>query len=93
VTEFGGDRIVLAGSLEEPSPSETSAVPRSPDAASKWACVDYACMFPLCLERKRSSGASSWSRAETGGFGVYVTRSLQRSESPRLSSGSPMDGV
>lgn len=39
------DRVILAGSLEEPDPDNTPAVPCSPYAASKWAASGYARMF------------------------------------------------
>jgi UDP-glucose 4-epimerase len=43
-TEFGCKRLVLAGSMEEPTNSE-KAVPCSPYAAAKWAGNGYARMF------------------------------------------------
>lgn len=44
-TEQGGIRLVLAGSLEEPTPDGAWAVPSSPYACAKYAASAYARMF------------------------------------------------
>jgi nucleoside-diphosphate-sugar epimerase len=44
-TECDCDRIVIAGSQEEPHPDEIGAVPSSPYAAAKWGATQYARMF------------------------------------------------
>ena len=44
-TEYGCDRLILAGSMEEPDPKEGMPVPASPYAAAKWAVSGYAEMF------------------------------------------------
>ncbi len=44
-TEIGVERLVIAGSMEEPEPQEGLPVPVSPYAASKWASTSYARMF------------------------------------------------
>ncbi len=44
LAEAGCEKVVLAGSLEEPERGSTEA-PSSPYAASKWACDTYARMF------------------------------------------------
>lgn len=44
-TEIGCRRIVLLGSLEEPEPGHTEAVPCSPYAVAKWASSAYGRMF------------------------------------------------
>lgn len=43
--ESGTERVVLAGSQEEPAESAADSVPTSPYAASKWAATRYARMF------------------------------------------------
>ena len=45
LTEVGCDRIVLAGSLEEPEIERGTTVPSSPYAAAKWASSAYSQMF------------------------------------------------
>jgi UDP-glucose 4-epimerase len=45
LTEIGCDRIVLAGSLEEPEIERGTTVPSSPYAAAKWASSAYSQMF------------------------------------------------
>ena len=45
LTEIGCDRIVLAGSLEEPEIDRCTEVPSSPYAAAKWANSAYSRMF------------------------------------------------
>ncbi len=44
-TEIGCQRIVLAGSLEEPDLAQDFTTPSSPYAAAKWASSTYARMF------------------------------------------------
>lgn len=41
----GCEKVVLAGSMEEPDLHENTVIPSSPYAASKWACNGYANMF------------------------------------------------
>lgn len=44
-SEIGCDRIIHAGSLEEPESGNIEDIPSSPYAISKWACNAYARMF------------------------------------------------
>jgi len=44
-TELNCERIILAGSLEEPDCSDPDPIPSSPYAAAKWASSAYARMF------------------------------------------------
>lgn len=44
-TEIGCQRIILAGSLEEPDDNQDLSTPSSPYAAAKWASSTYARMF------------------------------------------------
>lgn len=43
--EAGVDRVVLAGSIEEPDATDPDMVPNSPYSAAKWAATMYARMF------------------------------------------------
>lgn len=43
--ESGTERVVLAGSQEEPGEGEPDSTPTSPYAASKWAATQYSRMF------------------------------------------------
>ena len=44
-TQVGCERIVVTGSMEEPTSEATHTIPSSPYAASKWAASAYARMF------------------------------------------------
>jgi UDP-glucose 4-epimerase len=44
-TEFGCRRIILIGSLTEPTAGEAGATPQAPYAAAKWAASGYGRMF------------------------------------------------
>ncbi|MEW6188199.1 MAG: NAD-dependent epimerase/dehydratase family protein [Thermodesulfobacteriota bacterium] len=88
-TEIGCRRIVVAGSLEEPTPEDL--VPSSPYAVSKWAGSAYARMFfqlyktPVVIARI----FMTYGPAEPNLNKIipYVIRSLLRGESPKLGSG------
>jgi len=82
-------RIVLAGSFEEPD--EVDSVPCSPYAAAKWSASSYARMFhtlyqlPIVIAKifmVYGPGQSDHTKLIP-----YVTISLLRGETPRLSSG------
>jgi UDP-glucose 4-epimerase len=90
-TEQGCERIILAGSLEEPDHGEVPAIPSSPYAAAKWASSAYARMFhalyqtpvvTACLFMVYGPGQQDIKKLVP-----YVILSLLRDESPRLSSG------
>lgn len=91
VTDVGGGRVVLAGSLEEPTSSGADAlVPTSPYAAAKLAAGAYAKMFVLLY------GTSVVSLRPFMAYGPgqdpmkiipYTILSLLRGVAPELSSG------
>ena len=90
-TEIGCSRIVVAGSLEEPSSDHENAVPSSPYAAGKWASSAYARMFnklyktPVVIARIFMTYGPG--EPNPNKIIPYVITSLLRGESPRLSSG------
>ncbi|MFT3786195.1 MAG: NAD-dependent epimerase/dehydratase family protein [Tepidisphaeraceae bacterium] len=88
-------RFVLAGSLEEP---DRGGVPSSPYAASKLAASQYAKMFyqlyasPVTIARIFMAYGPA--QRDEKKLVPYVTRSLLKGESPRLTSGTrPVDWV
>jgi UDP-glucose 4-epimerase len=97
-TKQGCHRIILAGSLEEPEPEEGRATPCSPYAAAKWSCSAYARMFyalyktPVVVARLFMVYGPG--QKDIQKLIPYVTLSLLRDESPRLSSGQrPVDWI
>jgi UDP-glucose 4-epimerase len=96
--EMGCQRVVLAGSLEEPDSDEGEPVPVSPYAAAKFAANAYGRMFHslhgvpvVTLRIFMVYGPGQ--RDETK-LVPYVITSLLRGESPGLSSGTrPVDWV
>jgi UDP-glucose 4-epimerase len=97
-TERPVERLVLAGSLEEPQPDSAWAVPASPYAAAKLAAGAYARMFhalygtrAVCLRLFMVYGPA---QPDLSKLVPYVTLSLLRGEAPALSSGTrPVDWV
>ena len=91
-TEVGCSKVVLTGSLEEPETSESSGVPSSPYAVSKWACSAYARMFHalyhLPVTTARVFMVYGPGQKDAVKLVPYVIRSLQNNESPRITSGS-----
>jgi nucleoside-diphosphate-sugar epimerase len=92
----GCQRLVLAGSYEEPE--EGNAVPCSPYAAAKWAASAYARMFHalygLPVVILRICMAYGPGQMDTRKFIPHVILSLLRGERPGLSSGCrPVDWV
>jgi nucleoside-diphosphate-sugar epimerase len=90
-TEFGGCRVVLANSLEEPSADEGENAPCSPYAASKYASTIYARMFhelygtPVTITRiAMGYGPGQW---DVRKLVPHVILSLLRDRAPDLSSG------
>jgi UDP-glucose 4-epimerase len=89
-TENGVSRIVLAGSLEEPS-AEEEVIPSSPYAAAKWGCSTYARMFhalygtPVVIPRIfMTYGPLVENRKK---LVPYVIQSFLHDEAPMLSNG------
>lgn len=84
-------RVVLAGSMQEPSPDDPDGVVCSPYAASKWACKAYARMFhglyqlPVSIARPfMVYGPGQWDSAK---LLPYVVTSFLNGVAPRVSSG------
>lgn len=89
-TEIGCQRVVLAGSLNEPQSEDPEMIPSSPYAAAKWAGSAYGRMFhalygtPLVIVRTfMTYGPGQDSRKLI----PSVVLSLLQGESPKLSSG------
>lgn len=89
--ETGRGRVILAGSLQEPVPDHTDPTPGSPYAAAKWAGSAYGRMFSalyglnvINIRVFMTYGPGQ----ETRKVIPYVTLSLLRDQSPKLTSGS-----
>lgn len=97
-SEVGCRRIVLPGSLEEPEAGDLETVPSSPYAAAKWAGGAYARMFHklygLPVVILRIFMVYGPAQKDLNKLVPYVTLSLLRGESPKLTSGRrPVDWV
>ena len=100
-TELGCERIVLTGSQDEPDPGESDAtnfVPSSPYAASKYAGNAYARMFYALYQTPVTFGrifmAYGPGQRDLKKLIPYTILSLQRGETPKMSSGSrPLDWI
>ena len=88
--ELGCSRIVLAGSLTEPAPSDIDPTPGSPYAAAKWAASAYGRMFfklygtPVVMVRPFMAYGPG-QRANK--LVPYVILAALRGEVPKVSSG------
>lgn len=91
VASESGYRVVLAGSMEEPTAEGGGATPCSPYAAAKWAASGYARMFSslydLDVRILRIFMVYGPGRQDPRRLIPYVTQSLLRGETPQLSSG------
>jgi len=91
-TQVGCRKILLAGSLEEPSEEELSAVPSSPYAVAKWAGRAYANMFhalyKLPVIYLRIFMVYGPGRQDVKKLVPYVILSLLHKETPKLTSGT-----
>ncbi len=91
-TEHKARRIVLAGSLEEPTSAPPDVVPSSPYAASKLASSHYARMFHALYETPvtvaRVFMVYGPRQHDLRKLVPFVTVSLLRGQAPRLSTGS-----
>ena len=90
--EIGCDRVVLAGSMEEPDLGDEAAVAQSPYAAAKWGALTYARhlhalhalpVVHLCVFMVYGPG-----QLDLHKLVPYVTVSLLRGRSPALTSGA-----
>jgi nucleoside-diphosphate-sugar epimerase len=90
-SEVGCRRVILTGSMEEPAQDERSPVPCSPYAAAKWAASGYGRMFHalygLDVVILRVFMVYGPGQGDVRKLVPYVTLSLLRGESPKLSSG------
>ncbi len=90
--EMGCRRIVVAGSMEEPKPEQSDAIPSSPYAAAKWAGSAYGRMFhalfrlPVVLLRVFMVYGPG--QRDVRKLIPYVTLSLLRGDPPKLTSGT-----
>jgi nucleoside-diphosphate-sugar epimerase len=91
-TKIGCERIVLAGSLEEPEPGQSDGIPSSPYAAAKFAASAYARMFrelyrtPVVTARLFMVYGPA--QRDLTKLVPYVTLSLLRGEPLQLTSGT-----
>ena len=89
--EAGSARIVLAGSMEEPTP-EDQTVASSPYAVAKWAASGYARMFHALYDSPvvtlRIFMVYGPGQQDLRKLVPHVALSLLRGERPRLTSGS-----
>lgn len=96
-TEIGGDRIILAGSLEEPEIDRDGIVPSSPYAAAKWASSAYSRMFSELYQTPVVTAKifMVYGPGQNPRFLIPSTISaLIAGESPKLSSGNrPIDWI
>ena len=96
--QTGVEKLVLAGSLEEPDADETHPVAASPYAASKWCASTYARMMHA-LYGTRSSVARIFmvygpGQADLAKLVPYVCLAASRGEAPKLMSGErPVDWI
>ena len=86
------ERVVLAGSLEEPDNKETLPIPASPYAAAKWASAGYARMFKELYATPeimtRIFMVYGPGQSDLNKLVPYVILSILRGEPPKLMSGS-----
>jgi UDP-glucose 4-epimerase len=90
--EAGCDRLVLAGSMEEPDLGDAQAVPQSPYAAAKWAALAYArsfhALYELPVVHLRVFMVYGPGQSDLRKLVPYVTVSLLRGLAPKLTSGA-----
>ena len=91
VTETGCKRILLTGSLEEPEPGSSWAIPSSPYAATKYASSAYGRMFHALYQTPvvilRLFMVYGPGQKDLKKLIPYVTLSLLQGHTPNLSSG------
>jgi nucleoside-diphosphate-sugar epimerase len=96
--ELGICRIILCGSLEEPSGDNSDAVACSPYAIAKWASSAYARMFHALYGARvtmlRLFMVYGPDQKDLRKLIPYVVTSTLRGEAPKLSSGTrPIDWI
>ena len=97
-TEQNCDRVVLAGSMEEPAEDENPAIPSSPYAAAKWSASGYARMFnalygtPVVVAKIFMTYGPG--QRDEQKLIPYVVRSLLDGKTPLVSAGQrPVDWI
>lgn len=90
----GCERVVLAGSMEEPDIGDPDPVAQSPYAVAKWAALAYArhlhALHRLPVVHLRVFMVYGPGQLDLRKLVPYVTVSLLRGEEPKLSSGTRM---
>ncbi len=90
--EAGRSRVVLAGSMEEPDMGDPDAVAQSPYAVAKWGALAYArhlhALHDLPVVHLRVFMVYGPGQLDLHKLVPYVTVSLLRGETPRLTSGA-----
>ncbi len=90
-TEVGCDRMVITGSMEEPTQNDSHVIPASPYAAAKWAGSAYARMFhalyhtPVAIARVFMVYGPG--QRDLNKLIPYSILSLLRKQVPKLTSG------
>ena len=95
--EFGCQRVVIPGSLEEPELGEMPVIPSSPYAAAKWGASTYGLMFhslyktPVVIGRVFMAYGPGQNREKVI---PYIISSFLNGKTPILSSGDrPIDWI
>jgi UDP-glucose 4-epimerase len=90
--EVGCARVVLAGSMEEPDLGDPDAIAQSPYAVAKWGALAYArhlhALHELPVVHLRVFMVYGPGQLDLRKLVPYVTVSLLRGETPKLSSGA-----
>lgn len=87
---FGCRRVILIGSLEEPTGGPEDGIPASPYGAAKWGAAMYARMFhrlyqtPVVIARVYMAYGPGQAKEK---IVPYTIRSVLQGQAPRLSSG------
>jgi len=90
-TEIGIERLVLAGSMEEPDDTDSPPIPTSPYAAAKWAATAYGRLFhalygtPVVMARLFMVYGPG--QEDKRKLIPYVTTSLLSGKSPAVTAG------
>jgi len=94
----GCERLVLAGSMEEPADSDCPSIPTSPYAAAKWAATSYARMFnavydtPIVMARLFMVYGPG--QRDVSKLVPYVATSLLNGRAPCVTAGTrPVDWI
>lgn len=97
-TESGCERVVMAGSMEEPVDHDCPPIPSSPYAAAKWAATGYARMFHALYQTPvvmaRIFMVYGPGQKDLKKLIPYVITSLLQGDHPQVSAGTrPVDWI